>query len=765
MTFQILFFFLSFIPSLALNSDGILLMDFKSSVLRDPLAVLSNWNATDETPCSWRGVTCEVPANVSGGDPRATGLSLPNSMLLSPISSSFGMIQYLRFLDLSNNSINGSIPLTLFNASELESLDFSNNRISGELPEAIGRLKSLRSLNLSGNALGGAIPVNLTSLYNLTAVYLKDNYFSGPLPGGLYSVEELDLSSNLINGSLPPNFGGTTLRYLNASFNRLSGRIPPEFAAGIPSEAVLDFSFNNLTGEIPDSSVFLNQDPKAFSGNTELCGVQLENLCLSSAPTSPPAIAAIPKTIESNPATDSDSDSSNSSHTRFKTSSIIAIIVGDVAALTIISLIFIYVYQAKKQRTAENAKKTKEPDHTKDYDWASSAAATPTEHNWPTLWACLKNKSRTDTEESSETTNSESEESEKQSHPETEQIKGGKTGEVVTLDGEKEIELETLLKASAYVVGASGSGIVYKAVLEDGTALAVRRIGESGVERFREFETHVRVIAKLVHPNLVRIRGFYWGADEKLVIYDFVPNGSLAHARYRKPGCSPCHIPWWLRLKVAKGVARGLSYIHEKKHVHGNLKPSNILLGSDMEPKIGDFGLERLIPGECSNKAYGSARYFGSKRSTTSRESFQEYSIGPTPSPSPSSIGVSPYHAPESLRSLKPSPKWDVFSFGVILLEFLTGKVIVSDELCPGPIPEATTLEDEDKSRILKIADVAIRGDMEGREEALLGLIRLGYNCMSPIPQKRPSMREVVQALDKFPTRPSFSSSSPPYYF
>ena len=108
------------------------------------------------------------------------------------------------------------------------------------------------------------------------------------------------------------------------------------------------------------------------------------------------------------------------------------------------------------------------------------------------------------------------------------------TGSLVTVDGERELELETLLKASAYILGATGSSIMYKAVLEDGTTLAVRRIGESGVERFRDFQNQVRVIAKLVHPNLVRIRGFYWGAEEKLVIYDYVPNGSLVNARYSK---------------------------------------------------------------------------------------------------------------------------------------------------------------------------------------------------------------------------------------
>ncbi|KAL0332187.1 UNVERIFIED_CONTAM: putative LRR receptor-like serine/threonine-protein kinase [Sesamum calycinum] len=322
----------------------------------------------------------------------------------------------------------------------------------------------------------------------------------------------------------------------------------------------------------------------------------------------------------------------------------------------------------------------------------------------------------------SESTSSESEDTEI-SHKNQEMRQ--KNGALVTVDGEKQLELETLLKASAYILGASGSSIMYKAVLDDGTTLAVRRIGENGVERFRDFENQVRVIAKLVHPNLVRIRGFYWGTDEKLIIYDFVPNGSLANARYRKAGSSPCHLPWEMRLKIAKGVARGLFYIHEKKHVHGNLKPSNILLGPDMEPKIGDFGLERLVAGDNSSKAGGSARNFGSKRSTASRDSFQDYSIGPTPSPSPSII------------------------------------VIVSDETGPALAIGASTSADEEKGKILRIADMTIRADMEGKEEALLALLRLGYGCICAVPQKRPSMKEVLQALERFPSS-SFSSS---YYY
>ncbi|KAL6993802.1 hypothetical protein U1Q18_011917 [Sarracenia purpurea var. burkii] len=826
---RILAFACLLVRSLGLNPDGILLLSFKYAILSDPLGVLDSWNYFDLTPCSWNGVTCSYS--------RVIALSLANSQLLGSIPADLGLIQHLRNLNLSKNSINGYLPSSLFSASELQILDLSNNFISGELPELVGGLTNLELLDLSDNGLAGRIPESLTTLYKLNVVSLRNNYFSGSFPGGFNSVVSLDLSSNLINGSLPLNFTGTNLQYFNLSYNRLSGEIPPEFGTQIPTNATIDLSFNNFTGEIPKSSVFLNQEAKSYAGNPELCGKPLMNPCsipssISSTPpnaseptTSPPAVAAIPKTINSAPATTTSPPGpakNGRSRNGLRPGTIAGIVVGDFLGVVILALIFLNFYQwKKKERGVANTTNSAKPNGAKGRDGSSYSSE---ESKGNRAWACLRNQPNDDDEEeSSEITNSDAEE--------VEEVKtrnrGGnrpaeqeqKRGELVTVNGEKELEIETLLKASAYILGATGSSIVYKAVLEDGTAVAVRRIGESAVERFREFENQVRAIAKLVHPNLVRIRGFYWGDDEKLVIYDFVPNGSLANARYirscggvvatknlvfnapkvnrisssrsffldhsarpnqpvqdlggtfgleffdqsseltcnfsGKVGSSPCHLQWEVRLRIARGVARGLTYVHDKKHVHGNLKPSNILLGLDMEPKIGDFGLEKLMTGESGYRAGGSAQTFGSKRSTASRDSFQDTAIGPTPSPSPSSLGcISPYHAPESLRNLKPNPKWDVYSFGVVLLELLAGKIVVSDEVGSGH-NEILAVEND---RVLKMADATIRGDLEGKENALSGLFKLGFSCISPVPQKRPTMKEVLHVLEKFP------SSSSNYY-
>ncbi|KAL9284854.1 putative protein kinase RLK-Pelle-LRR-III family [Arabidopsis thaliana] len=729
-------FFLCDKTALALTTDGVLLLSFRYSIVDDPLYVFRSWRFDDETPCSWRGVTCDASSR------HVTVLSLPSSNLTGTLPSNLGSLNSLQRLDLSNNSINGSFPVSLLNATELRFLDLSDNHISGALPASFGALSNLQVLNLSDNSFVGELPNTLGWNRNLTEISLQKNYLSGGIPGGFKSTEYLDLSSNLIKGSLPSHFRGNRLRYFNASYNRISGEIPSGFADEIPEDATVDLSFNQLTGQIPGFRVLDNQESNSFSGNPGLCGSDhAKHPCRdgeatspppSPTPNSPPALAAIPNTIglTNHPISSKTGPKSKWDH---KPVLIIGIVVGDLAGLAILGIVFFYIYQSRKRKTVTATSK-----------WSTSSTDSKV-----SKWYCLRKSVYVDgdceeEEEESETSESESDEE----NPVGPNRRSGlddqeKKGTLVNLDSEKELEIETLLKASAYILGATGSSIMYKAVLQDGTAVAVRRIAECGLDRFRDFEAQVRAVAKLIHPNLVRIRGFYWGSDEKLVIYDFVPNGSLANARYRKVGSSPCHLPWDARLKIAKGIARGLTYVHDKKYVHGNLKPSNILLGLDMEPKVADFGLEKLLIGDMSYRTGGSAPIFGSKRSTTSLE------FGPSPSPSPSSVGL-PYNAPESLRSIKPNSKWDVYSFGVILLELLTGKIVVVDEL-----GQVNGLVIDDGERAIRMADSAIRAELEGKEEAVLACLKMGLACASPIPQRRPNIKEALQVLERFPVHSS----------
>ncbi|XP_047339153.1 probable LRR receptor-like serine/threonine-protein kinase At4g37250 [Impatiens glandulifera] len=769
----LVFLLLLLVHSSALNSDGTILLSFKYSVLDDPLSVLADWNYADLTPCAWTGVTCaQLHSGLIGVSEtfHVISLSLPSSQLLGSIPEDLGLLPNLRTLDLSNNFLNGTLPVTLFNSSDLQVLSLANNMIYGDIPEVAGESIGLKLLNLSDNALTGKIPAKLASLQNLSVLSLRRNYLTGSIPAGFGFVEVLDLSSNLFNGSLPVDFGGESLRFLNLSNNKLSGSVSLGFAMKIPANASMDLSFNNLTGQIPEALAFMNQETESFAGNAALCGKPLKKLCtipstltvppnITSSSTSSPAIAAMPRPIESGSETDSSTTQNGSGYiqqnkSKLKPGTIAGIAVGNLAGIGLIAMVILYVYQLKKKKRTEEINKLSVDNH---HIAVTVKEDPPKDSKGIATWSCLSITNREDT---SETTGSGSDSDENNGIdsfqiPNNENMKK-QSRSLVMVDGGTELDLETLLKASAYILGSTGPSIVYKAVLGDGTSYAVRRIGDGEMMKMKEFERQVRSVAKMRHPNLVKIRGFYWGEDEKLVISDYVSNGSLATINgYRKMGSSPSHLSFQIRLKIAKGIARGLAYIHDKKHVHGNVKPSNILLTPEMEAVISDFGLDRLISGaggghrRSGTGGAGATRHFGSKRSLAARDDVSICGGNNSPYPAGFVGCTSPYHAPESLENVKPSGKWDVYSFGIVLLELLSGRVISDREL--GQWTGGGVTVEEDEERVLRMADVGIRADVEGREYGILECFKLGFKCVSLVPQKRPSMREALHVLDKLP--------------
>jgi hypothetical protein len=530
----------------ALNQDGILLLSFKLSLVADPLGSLSDWGYADATPCAWTGVVCS-------SDERVVSVVLPNAQLVGPVARELGFIDHLRHLGLSGNALNGSIPVDLFRAPELRVLSLAGNGLTGGLPEQVGQLRSLRALNLAGNALSGPVPRSLTLLPNLTAVSLANNFFSGALQGGEFTaLQILDVSANLLNGTLPSDFGGAALRYVNLSSNRITGEIPTDLAARLPANVTIDLSYNNLTSTIPAVPPFSAQRPAAFEGNAELCGRPLDSLCaFASSPAdepsqngtsakSPPAIAAIPKDpIEALPGDDTDNAAaaSGAGQGRMRLVTIVAIVAGDVAGIAVLLLAALYVYRLRKrrQRQQEAAKqrmglvfKKPEPDDSQDGVGRS-------------LSCCLRKKA--DEEDRDDTDQDVTDTSASFAAKEAGVVMANKTdgmgaaekkksgGVLVTVDGGAALEMETLLKASAYILGSAGGSIVYKAVLAEGAALAVRRVGsdDAAVRRFADLDAHLRAVARLRHGNVLPLRGFYWGPDEVLVIHEFAVNGSLAN--------------------------------------------------------------------------------------------------------------------------------------------------------------------------------------------------------------------------------------------
>ncbi|CAL9249065.1 unnamed protein product [Arabidopsis halleri] len=692
-----------------LNDEGFALLTFKQSVHDDPTGSLSNWNSSDEDACSWNGVTCKELKVVS--------LSIPRKSLYGSLPSSLGFLSSLRHLNLRSNRFYGSLPIQLFQLQGLQSLVLYGNSFDGSLSDEIGKLKLLQTLDLSQNLFNGSLPLSILQCNRLRTLDVSRNNLSGPLPDGFgsafASLEKLDLAFNQFNGSIPSDIGNLSNLQGTADFshNHFTGSIPPALG-DLPEKVYIDLTFNNLSGPIPQTGALMNRGPTAFIGNTGLCGPPLKDLC--------PGYelglnASYPFIPSNNPPEDSDTCNSETKQksSGLSKSAVIAIVLCDVFGICLVGLLFTYCYSKLCACNREN-----------QFGFEKESQKRAAE------CLCFRN-------DESETP------SENVEHC-----------DIVALDAQVAFNLEELLKASAFVLGKSGIGIVYKVVLENGLTLAVRRLGEGGSQRFKEFQTEVEAIGKIRHPNIASLRAYYWSVDEKLLIYDYVSNGNLATALHGKPGMvTVAPLTWSERLRIVKGIATGLVYLHEfspKKYVHGDLKPSNILIGQDMEPKISDFGLARL-----ANIAGGSSPTIQSNRIIQTDQQPQERQQHHHKSVSSEftahSSSGSYYQAPETLKMVKPSQKWDVYSYGIILLELIAGR---------SPAVEVGTSEMdlvrwvqvciEEKKPLCDVLDPCLAPEAD-KEDEIFAVLKIAISCVNSSPEKRPTMRHVSDTLDRLP--------------
>ncbi|KAL9224531.1 hypothetical protein vseg_000556 [Gypsophila vaccaria] len=575
--------------------------------------------------------------------------------------------------------------------SRVISLSIPKKKLRGSLPNSLPTLRNLRHLNLRSNFLSGPIPHSIVKCSKLMSLVLSHNNLSGPIPSGLgkgmVSLQKFDVSFNNLSGPIPGDLGDLTglQGTCDLSHNLLSGTLPPTLGE-LPEKVYIDVSFNNLSGPIPQSGGLINRGPTAFMGNPALCGPPLRLPC--------PAAQHQHQHQQQQPR-------GNGKGISRRTAVVAIVVVSDVVGICAIG-------------------------------WLVSCCCTRV---WGYSYS-YRGKGDGDDEEDEE---------------EQEEEENVEQYDLVALDEGVGFDLEELLKASAFVLGKSGIGIVYKVVLEDGlmTTLAVRRLGEGGSQRFKEFQTEVEAIGKLRHPNVVTLRAYYWSLHEKLLIYDYVPNGTLATALHGKPGMlSFTPLSWSHRFRIMKGVARGLVYLHEfspKKYVHGDLNPSNILLAGNMEPKIADFGLGRL-----ANIAGGSPTLQSARMTSEKAQQKQ------TTTSAPSEVGsvsiasvVSYYQAPESLKAVKPSQKWDVYSYGVILLEMISGR--------PSLVQVANMEMDlvqwmqrciEEKKPLVDVLDPELVQEAD-KEDEIIAVLKIAMACVHSTPEKRPTIRNIYDTLDR----------------
>ncbi|WOL12452.1 pollen receptor-like kinase 3 [Canna indica] len=565
-----------------------------------------------------------------------------------------GIITGLR---LANLGLSGDINVdALTHFKSLRSISLNNNNFAGPLPPGLARLSTMKSLFLSYNRFSGEVPKEIfTSMKNLKKLWVDHNQFSGPIPASISSVTKL-IEIRLENNAFDgaiPSFDISSLKSFNVSNNRLAGPIPPPLA---------------------------RYGASSFAGNPDLCGQPLSStscLVLPPPPTSPEAVE---------PTEEQGTNGNN-----------LGIVVGVVVAVVAFVAIIAFFCGRRRQRqekidtiaTAGSAE-------------AMESAAAPAAPVGP---GTLQKQSSSGS-----------------SHKRSGSNRGTAAARVaadLTMinDGRGTFGLTDLMKATAEVLGNGGLGSAYKATMANGLTVAVKRMRDMNRVGKEAFDGEMRRLGKLQHPNVLTPLAYHYRKEEKLIVSEYVPKGSLRYVLHGDRGTDHQALDWPTRVKIARGIARGMAYLHTELAVldvpHGNLKSANVLLANDFEPLIADHGLAALV-----GAAQASQVMFA-------------------------------YRTPEGMQHHLVSPKSDVYCLGIVILELVTGK-----------FPSQYMNNTKGGTDVVQWAASAIAEKREAElldkdtaasdvTEHMARLLRVGAACVEANPEERPEVAEVAQLIEE----------------
>ncbi|CAO2044872.1 unnamed protein product [Urochloa humidicola] len=647
---------------------------------------LAGWSAGGGDPCgaAWQGVTCsgagvteiKLPGIGLNG---SLGYELSNLFSLKTLDLSnnnlHGSIPYqlppnLTYLNLASNNFTGNLPYSLSNMASIEYLNLSHNSLSNQMGDLFGNLNSLSELDVSFNTLTGDLPNSIGSLSNLSSLYMQNNQFTG--------------SVNVLRGL------SSALATLNIANNNFSGWIPKELNS-IPNLTLGGNSFAN--GPAPPPPPFMPPPPQRPRNR----------------PKHPQGQGDAPKGSES-PTIQSDKKQG------LGTGPLVGIIAGSIVAVLCVLLLLVCCMRNVRRRKDDASSESKDfvgpltvniergssreiPEHSVE-DTSIATVKLPTPEKMTPERVYGKNGSMRKT----------------------------KVPITATPYTVASLQVATSSFCQDSLLGEGSLGRVYKADFPNGKVLAVKKIDSAALSLQEEdnFLEAVSSMSRLRHPNIVPLTGYCVEHGQRLLVYEYIGNGTLHDILHFSDEMSR-KLTWNIRVRIALGTARALEYLHEvclPSVVHRNFKSSNILLDEEHNPHLSDCGLAALTPNterQVSTEVFGS---FG-------------------------------YSAPEFAMSGIYTVKSDVYSFGVVMLELLTGRKPLdsSRERSEQSLVRWATPQLHDIDALAKMVDPALNGMYPAKSlSRFADIIAL---CVQPEPEFRPPMSEVVQQLVRLMQRAS----------